>query len=328
MTQKGATGPTLSADLGEASDGLLYVRIGEQVRPLPDWAQWLIELGAAHCRSDFASEEKHWAVVTVPDRRFAASLIAHGAICARLNQAEWPSVRDRFAGVGEGTPVTWIDANNKARYGELLEMDDDFISYRPRIHGGWGLKSKRMYEFASSFWPANEDPEFVDGRPLADHPDFVIAATGMSAELVLGTSDIDAILIGNRTQLEADLTDVCFSVADTIGCLADTVRPRGVVSLGQHHRSAIISAVAQPEDVEGSTCHGPAIFDGASGYLRMRDAVESSAAIVVLDRWNPGAENAANTVQIERGETWISAKPVDVGPQPACVELYQWTELR
>jgi hypothetical protein len=179
---------------------------------------------------------------------------------------------------------------------------------------------------AASFWPAHEADEFVGGRPIAGHPDFAIAAIGKPPEHFLAVSDIDVIIVGVRSDLEQDLRDPAFVADEYRGALIDTVRPRELVGLGQHHRSAIIASSSDPDVWEGSDCHGPAIFDNAAGYLRLRDSIEASTNIVILDRWHPRSEEAAAVARMERNETWVQADSPCLDPVPPGVEVYVWTE--
>lgn len=318
-TSAGAEDPELS--------GLGWVDTSKHTRPLPHWAVWFINLGAITTRLDSKPAVRRWIIVSVPDRRFAASLIAHGVVCARAANSGPLPIEARFDGREAGSKLTWIDANGENRFGKLIGIADGRISYRRRVHGGWGTTvDSRPLENADSFWPAEDDGEFSGARQAAATPAFVTAAVGIHADQILSSSDIDTLLIGTRTDLQADLSKWTFTAGGARGALIDTVRPRELVPRGQHHRSAIISATSDPDDTLGSSCHGPAVFDGAGGYLRHRDSVEAATNIVVLDRWHPRSEDAAAVARIERNETWVAAPPTPYGEVPAAIEVFEWTE--
>jgi hypothetical protein len=312
--------------LGGVADGELLLATLSGPTRLPTWASWFVELGATHARHAVRPNERRWTVVTVPDRRFAATLVAHGAVRAKARAVGQPSVTDRFANTFPGSRLTWIDSNGKSRFGRYDGIDDQRIHYHPRDHGGWGVRTSRLLEMATTFWPACEDDEFVGARPLANDSSFAVAAIGLPAEHFLATSRIDAIVVGTRTELEKDLNDRCFSSRGHAGALIDTVRPKDLVGLGQHHRSMFVPSVMDPDNLVRTACEGPSIFDGPAAYLRLRDELRSASNIIILDRWNPRAEDAAAAAVIERNETFIETADYPLQSPPPAIEVFGWTE--
>lgn len=311
----------------ESSDSeLCWITPTGQVRELPRWARWFIDLGASHANSVVSSGQREWTIVTVPDRRFAAALTAHGTVTTMVRSIESPPVADRFASSSPGDFLTWIDSNGESRFGRFTGIDNEFIHYRRRDHGGWGVPTARTIDMATTFWPAEEEDAFVGGRPLAHDYSFAVSAMGVPAERFLATSRVDVVIVGVRTDLEIDLADRCFSSQGHTGALVDTVRAREAVALGQHHRSSIVSAAADPDTFDELGHVGPTIFDGPAAYLRLRDELAAPTNIVILDRWNPRSEDAANTALIERNQMFIEAEPIPIAPPPAAVELFRWTE--
>ena len=297
-----------------------------QIQCLPAWANWFIELGAAHVRNDLPRGERRWTVVSVPDRRFGAALAAHGAIQAVGQKVRQPPVVERFADTTPGGRLTWIDSNGKSRFGRYDGIDSQRIHYHPRDHGGWGVRTSRLLEMATTFWPASEEDEFVGGRPVANDSAFVVASMGLPVEHFLATSRVDTIISGTRTELEKDLNDRCFSSQGHVGALIDTVRPKDLVSLGQHHRSIFVPSVADPDTLPALACEGPTIFDGPAAYLRLRDDLRSTANIVILDRWNPRSDDAASAAVIERNETFVESVGYPLPATPPAIEVFGWTE--
>lgn len=314
----GVTPGMLAAELcwGEASTP----------RPLPGWAKWLVELGAASAAPS-ADGMIRWVVVSVPDRRFAAALVAHGAVVTALQRRAAPPVEQRFKGVANDGYLTWIDSNGECRFGRFRGISNGQIHYVGRVHGGWAdAKSSRPLENAASFWPAPADEEFVGGRPAADEPEFALAFSSGSGCPLLESSSIEATLVSVRTELDQELRSKDFVASGTAGALRDTVRPRHLRAAGEHFRSVVISAAADPDSVAGVPVGGPTIFDGPGGYLRLRDAVKRDINLVIIDRWDPRADDLAAVVRSERAHTWLEAEPLCVAAPPAAIELYQWAE--
>jgi len=237
-----------------------------------------------------------------------------------------PPIADRFANTAPDGRLTWIDSNGRSRFGRYDGIDSQFIHYHPRDHGGWGVRTSRLLEMATTFWPACEEDEFVGGRSLANDTEFAAAAVGLPIEHFLATSRTDTIIVGTRTELEKDLNDRCFSSQGHVGALIDTVRPKDLVGLGRHHRSIFVPSVAAPDTLPSVSCEGPTIFDGPAAYLRLRDELRSSSNIVILDRWNPRSEDAASAAVIERNETFVEGVGYPLPATPPAIEVFGWTE--
>ena len=298
---------------------------------LPLWARWFVAVGGLLATAHVDEGLRHWTVVTVPHRAFAALLVAHGAIKSMLQESLPIDVWERFESVAPGDPITWIDSNGDSRFGQFVALDSEQLHYRSRVHGGWSsAKTSVLLSFADSYWPAPEMSEFVSRPPVADHPEFAASAMGVPVERFLAVSQVDAVLVGVRSELAREISTECFAAvgpdgAEVVGSLLDTVRPRELVGLGQHFRSVAVSALSDTDDIETMDCGGPVIFDGPGGYLRHRDLLNSMNNIVVLDRWDPRAEDAAIAAQLDRGQTWVDVPMVDLPTAPPGVEVYRWT---
>jgi hypothetical protein len=293
------------------------------IHDLPDWARWLIDLGVAAVRTP-SDGLKRWIVVTLPDRRFASALVAHGAVVAAVRSKRVPSVEERFENAVPGSFLTWVDGDGASRFGKFACLRGGRIYYHPRVHGGWGPTTHRPLAAASSFWPATAEDEFTGGRPLACDPCFVRAATGLPNEVFLAASSVEVTLVATGTDLEDDLCRRDFVIDGHRGSLRDTVRPRRQCPKGQHYRSTIVPATADPILVSQARHGGPAVFDGPGGYLRLRDAVCREVNIVLIDRWHPRAEDAAITARMERAETGVDATVADLAAPPPGIEVLRW----
>lgn len=293
-------------------------------RALPAWATWLVELGTA-AAAQSADGLTRWIVVSVPDRRFAATLVAHGAVVTALQRRAAPPVEQRFTGVRKGAHLTWIDGSGESRFGRYLGISDNEIHYQGRVHGGWaGALSRRPLQNAASFWPAPADEEFVGGRPAADDSLFALAFSSDGGSPLLESSSIEATIVSVRAELDQELRSKDFAAAGVAGALRDTVRPRHLCGAGEHFRSVVISAAADPDSIAGVPVGGPAIFDGPGGYLRLRDAAQRETNLVIIDRWSPRADDVAAVARSERAHTWVEAEPLRVSAAPAAIEVYQW----
>lgn len=289
---------------------------------LPEWARWLIQFGVKTARAKPTDGQQEWTVLTVPDRRLAASLIALGGVMANREKEGPVGGLSRFDGLKEGSPLKWVNGNGESVFGHLVKIEDGFIHYKQRVHGGWS-PAYRPLDKASSFWPCADDDEFVGARPLTAWPDLVDAVVGGHKDTFLSTSRIDVLLLGRKTELEADLKDPGFPAGEFAGPLTSLVRPKSLVPKGEHYRSELLSGVSDPEDLDRVTAP-MTVVDGAQAYIRLKEALRSPSVVVVLDRWLPSSKDAADAAMIDRMFGWVDADASSIA-FPDGIELFRWT---
>lgn len=307
--------------------GLRWVADDGTRSPLPTWASWLLSLGFwAGCLPE--SDATYWVIVSLPDRRYASSLLAHGAVTARVRTREVPPVAARFEHAVPNDGLTWIDSNGHSRFGCFRGLEKDRIIYQPRVHGGWGVRTEKLLTHAETFWPADELEGFVGARPLADNPEFVAAASGVPGSRFLAASRLEVTLVGLRTEIDRDLTEQRFFSNEASGSLRDTVRPRHLCQAGEHWRSVVVASSAGPSSLDAPAPDAPTVFDGPQAYLRLRDQLNGSVNIVVIDRWHPRSGDAAATARIERAETWIEHDSLQLADPPPGIEVFAWAAER
>lgn len=298
-------------------------------RPLPDWARWFVELGAIQAAHRGSEDLTTWTVVTVPRRNFVAPFIAYGAVLQKLLMESTPNVEDRFRDRFEGSYLTWIDHNEQIRFGRFDGLRDSYIHYRPRKRGGWSsARTSRPLSSATSFWPADEYDEFVEGRAATQNRNFVAGVVKTREIEFLSRSRTDAVLIGTKSHILSELSSEVLSAGGVTGALLDVVRPQDALPVGQRHRSLLFSSNADPSEVEGAACDATVIFDGPSAFLALRDSVDTNAAVVVLERWESRADVAAQAAILDRRESAVSAQLPAMPPAPAGVEVFAWVGER
>lgn len=268
--------------------------------------------------------EQNWTVITVPDRRLAASIIAFGVVFGRHRlEGGLSGGTSRIEGLEAGTPIKWLNSHGEAVFGRLVKIESGNVYYKQRVHGGWGLLTHRPLEMASSFSPCNDEDEFVDPRPLTGWPNFVAKAVGGDVTEFLSTSRIDVLLLGRKSELQADLEDPGFPAGVSEGPLAAVVRPKCLVPRGEYHRSELLSGVSDPDDVD--QVQAPVtVVDGAQAYIRLKDTLRSPVVVVVLDRWLPSSDDAAVAAMIDRQFGWVDNEAPSIA-FPDGIELFRWT---
>ncbi len=316
-------------DEGEQRAGRLAIGVWSEQGPnsLPAWAQWFLALGAGMAQG--RESLKQWVIVTVPDRRFAAAMAAAGATAELVSSDGAPSPRETLSAMEIGQAITWLDGNNDLASGVLEKIDGDFVHYTKRTRGGgWERPArKRHIDHCASFQAMAEGEEpFSGSKELVSNKAFVEAALpGISLEQLARTAS-DTIVCGTRTRLDDELSAVCLSAGGHQGSLMDLLRPAVLLPAGQRHWSVIVPSVNRPEPV--STKRGLAVFDGTSAYLRWRDSIEAPCNLVIIDRWDPRADDIAPIARGDRMQAWVDEPMWGVPPLIAGIERFSWVEAR
>jgi hypothetical protein len=293
---------------------------------LPVWAQWFLDLGAGLARG--RESLKQWVIITVPDRRFAASLAATGATAVLMASSEYPPARETIGSMEPGQPITWLDAENNLASGVFEGVVDDMVRYVKRTHGGWERPArKRPVDRCGSFCAMVDGEEpFAGSKELVTNLPFVVAALRGEPLDQLARPASDTIVCGVRARLEEEVSAQAFSAGGVSGALLDLLRPAGLLPMGQRHWSVIVPSGNHPEPV--ATKRGLAVFDGSSAYLRWRDSIDAPSNLVIIDRWDPRSGDIASIARADRMQAWIDEAIDCIPPAPAGVECFSWVEAQ
>lgn len=293
---------------------------------LPDWAQWFLDLGAGLAGG--RESLKQWVIVTVPDRRFAASLAATGATASLMASRQSPPTSETIGSMESGQPITWLDADNNLASGVFEGVVDDMVRYVKRTHGGWERPArKRPVDRCESFCAMVDGEEpFAGSKELVTNLPFVLAALPAQPLDQLARAASDTIVCGVRSRLEEELSAHAFSAGGVSGALLDLLRPAGLLPTGQRHWSVIVPSGNHPEPVE--TKRGLAVFDGPSAYLRWRDSIDAPSNLVIIDRWDPRSGDIASIARADRMQSWINEPTAGIPAVPEGVECFSWVEAR
>ena len=287
---------------GEA--GLCY-QDAEGWRPIPSWAQTLVDLGnwLANTRSD----QPRAVAMALPTRSFAAPLVAVGAVlcdAVATRKSSDPIVHfEMLASLPAGTAVTVRDGSRQKR-GLLLgvEMREGKRLIRvqvEKLHSlGGGLTRSFPPPLALRVEPietelsAEQLPKSQKGKTLVRRAGFMeCLLQGIDSYDYALHSEMHALLVGNTRVLRNEVFETPFGAkvagrrAVHEGKLQDVLRARRLQATDQHFRSDVLPAM--PRDTDGPSDQHSAplvVFDGADGFLRLRHRWPRADWIVVLDR--------------------------------------------
>lgn len=297
-----------------ALDRLLY-RTHDAWAPLPLWGQYLARLGALLHQWE-SPGYRAVLCVTLPTRAFAAPLTALGAVASSAgslaNRPDSASAHfETLARLPDGTRVVLRKKTQKLKgilrgpeeRGGLRYLRVQVESLHER---GGGLTefirevdSLRVHPLESEI-SASALPKTQKGRPVARHATFLESLLELQDVYEFVTrSSIACAVIGSKAGLRSEIYDAGFAIPARPGelqegCLQDALRVREFLAEGDGYRSAIMPASASEIQVDSAAQAARlAIFDGATAYLRWRQEFTATNNVVLLDRCQTSAEDAA-----------------------------------
>ncbi len=308
---------------------------GGDWQPLPDWARYVLEVGLGVGRVGDEGPQCIHAIV-VPARDFAAAFCAAGAVLAAYERESSASAEIRFqelSALPPGSLVTLRDGRDRRRL-----LTGRFVGVRQAYDGALRLRIEigdldsggtRHQVPREEVWRVSE-VDRKDAQPPKQKRARVLHAINSFTEDVLFPLDArrftepgnpGCLVVGSRQRMTDEAVEQ--------GLMTKAANPRSrppsgvlddLLSLekggGKASRTAVLPVrSSKPPDFSGSSPPPVTVFDGANGFLKWRDRLRSSHAIVVLDRTEPRFDDAV--AQLQRDYVQRSADPTPWTPPPA-----------
>lgn len=256
----------------------LWFRDESHRRRLPEWAEWMVQLGQRAARPA-KPPRRLVAAIAVPCRAFAATLCGVGCVASRDPLRFNPDTPDpdelaahfeNLCALRPGSTVTV--ASGKAKHvGCFVGVDDS--------------RGERYLVIEQS---SESKRSFTQYIPLRDAHNVAVRGLGLSC-----------LIIGHINALEPE---VCNGDVSTAGgrALQELLKVRRFASRRDKDiRSDVIAGGAElPQGLKDAQ---PAvvIFDGAETFRRWKETWRSSAWVVVLDRTSRQFDEAVALVEQE-----------------------------
>jgi hypothetical protein len=294
----------------------------------------MARLGATLAEVDPA-ERRMIVGVTLPTRGYA-SAIAVAAHVLRRNQLDpmEPSDADShfemLRSLPAGTPIRFLKGG-KSHLGRMLgivvSQDAECVKIETR-----GMRQTLPRGIAMSVRPtqdaADADRALI-ARAIVIPPLVSAFAAGPAAAAYVTQSRIDCAIVGVLTAMTADLIALEFRAdtrEDDRGCLQELARVSGVRGASSSHRSLLVPAAANEEDVPTGSPR-LVVFDGGKAYVRFGHLWTSSHQLVVIDRSLPSAEPGAEALNLAYFER-AGEPDLGVGECPPSMELISFQASR
>jgi hypothetical protein len=308
-------------------------------QPVPEWGQFLLELGRRFARFHSAQGELVVAL-TLPTRAYAAALAATGVVLERAAKSSGNSdallhfqqLTDLVKLQGP-TPVYLKEGENKHITGQLTSVrNGHLVVLTGGEHNGWlthyvprarslGVQlADHAKRLGRAYKILNSGFEFLD-RCLP----------GLNPVDFASETLFDCAIIGVRDHLRAEMTETTFRLQGTPsrpveGCLQDILRVRDFLPPGANYRSKVLSPMLQP--ITTNLQPLVAIFDGGRGFLRYRDAWGSVPWLVLLDRTESSFDEAASAINSDHLYRSNDAEDLNLPPIPPAIEVMTFERPR
>ncbi len=266
--------------------------------PLPDWAQFMLELGRISGRQ-FLDQPQNttWRLITVPHRNFAAGLFALGYL-----ETSVPEILRKIDGIDvakleEGQSITWRRTDNLMAYGTFIRFNQtespqniEHTSKSSAVNTKRTLNKVKEFNFSPYF-----GEPFTHPRTMCRNLKF-FASFFPTRYFDLLCNTVPTICLIGRPALWEDLRSLEFAVGGIIGCLDDLLRVSGDNEHAIEDVSHFLTHYVSPDrdELEEVTINC-AVFDGSRAYPKLKNYVLAKQNLIVLDRWESGAINAVNS---------------------------------
>lgn len=336
------------------ADSLCYSN-GSGWQPLPYWAQFLARLGST-IGAEAPPGVRTIAGLALPIRSYAAALAAAGVVAARSTVPVRPSDPYKYfewlSKLPAGTAVCLTDGNREYK-GIFLGFEA--TPYGPRVgvqvekkvKGIGGLKrwfppeaSTRIRQLDKEVSVAKLPKKQGGRRVLAEKE---VVSKNRFAQHFLDNTDVyefvissrlECVIVGHIGLLRQEIKDTVFASRPpqtgelAQGTLQDIIRVRKFSGVNDSYRTGVIYSNSKTlPDHPGNSDPAVAIFDGAASFANWRDSFRSSSWIVLIDRTERLAGEAADLLNSEYLQYRIEVEStLDVRDVPAGVELTVFQE--
>ena len=296
-------------------------------RPLPDWAEFLIKVGG-HAATYRCDGRRLVVGLSLPARDFGAAFCAVGAVQANYRSRAIEDPRAHFEwllSLEHGTRLRYTDGN-KLKSGNLagkwFGLGHDWLEIQTTNDAPI---YKRRWDKCGDIYPVEEEQDFYRPRALQTNPAFVAAAApGIDTRDFASHTEMECLLVGEKTKLGRDLEGQQFLAADSaiVGVLNDLVRCDGFeANANDHDRAVLVSAFDEVGIAKLKRKTPPiVIFDGPTAFLRTRANWRTSNWIVVLDRTSSSALDSGVAFNNELAKSF-GVLQLGLGAVPPGVEI-------
>jgi hypothetical protein len=304
--------------------------------PVPDWAKFYLEIGAALPALE-ADGSRFVFAISIPIRAYAALLVAAGytTLSALVPEDAPQDHIRRLQSTELGTPVIlyWQGKKyNKARLEEIVCPGGrvEFFGVKPEKGTTVYVKAEDAGSIQFSEREAVKLPKHQTGHDI-ETPAALLSSLldGNSLQNFTSCTKLECVVLGQLNLLVQEIqTPVAHQDGSghyEKGFLQDLLRAHELSRLRKDvsYRSRLLPARASHNKALAEKLSPPVvIFDGAPGFVKWKDVWSRANQVVVLDRSERDYEYGVATINNEyAGRLDGRAPSLPVMPAPAGVEM-------
>ncbi|MGJ5676840.1 MAG: hypothetical protein ACR9NN_25095 [Nostochopsis sp.] len=310
---------------------------------MPSWAIFFINVGYWLAQAEI---QKNRLVLglAIPTRNYAAALAALGVVQARANipidRINSNIYFEQLCKLPKGTPVVFHDC--KRRYKGIYQgIVETYGERRLRIQienkssGGLAnlVSVKQSHNVVIAHKPNINLPKKQSGRPIITHNEFLDGVIGKANTSEFTTKTrLDCAVIGRITSLQNEILETSFASFSSpskfkTGSLQDILRVSNFLSEGQAYRSEILpSQGSVPPQTTDELVPHVTIFDGANGFIKLRDDWRNTHWIILLERTEPHFKEAVEIINTDYINRHNSEEIPNIITAPSGVEMVVYQE--
>jgi hypothetical protein len=292
---------------------LLHFR-GQGWMPLRPWMRFFVELGDM-LNQAFDGRVRLTVGVSVPARPYTALFAGLGAVLSGAMQGSPSSQHTRayfeyLAGLPIGTPVSWHRGVSTVlgRLAGTRELNGESLLMIQTAEKG-SFKQSCSIDGCEGVQVLDEDIQLAKnpgkGRPVRGRVPLLEELLPTRAVFSFVSQNVLSVLVvGTASQVTTEAESAQLAVAKSTGYiragLDELLRVRRPGHPGDSYRSLIVGSYSPAVAKLTRVLPRTVVFDGALPYLRWRGNWPSSSALLVIDRSEAHAEEAAAALDQDR----------------------------
>ena len=300
---------------------------------LPDWAQFMLDLGRHSGQEHIQSPQQQvWRLVTAPHRGMASAMFALGFMEATTQLLTSTIATIDLTQLEPGDVITWRRKDTEVACGIFTgyEIDSKTGELMVCYQNERAILTKRSLHFAK-LWHTSpyHGPFFKFPRPMSNNLDFFKAFFPDAQFDLLCNTTYHLCLVG-RPALWEDLRSHEISISGVSGCADDVLRVGGDNENSAGDVSHYLTKFFSPDRDElepfAARC---CVYDGSHSYPKLKNFITAPQNLIFLDRWESGSVGSVNAFMADYQHAGVNAVGSPKGlTVPSTLEYSEWRLAR
>lgn len=288
----------------------LYFQSKTTYTTVPEWSQFLINLGRLSSQLSQSAKRKTRIGVALPTQSFAAAFVAVGVVLDASQRMKSTSVVDHFEALlrlKRGSRVRILEGD-ACRIGTIAGQEGEGDSRRIKVRISKGRKSCGFEWFYFGNCDGIQPVDESSTNGMAKRKRHKLSKNEIFASTLLGIDNIsdfgmvstsDCLVVTQSNRFEREVKEQFLAVRDEggfhRGCLQDVIRVKEYLPGGHaYHTSVLTSKEMLEREFDWGKPATITVFDGALCFLKTSHLIVDSSWILLLDKSAPCTNDAVN----------------------------------